>query len=534
MTGSSAEDGLVVLSFADGGLDPFAVELADSGLDLCSLVLGSIPEEGLDPVLPPFAEEGLDCFASLSADEGLDCFVFISADEGLDCFVSSSADEGLVDSSSSFLVAALGSSATVSTDDGLDPFSAVIVSFLLVADLSFVPVGEFALDPFPPPFAELGLDPFPPPSNASDEAGSVFADSGRGSSLRFFAEFALDPLSLFPAAASSLFPELRLDPSLGFAEPGLDLFSSFSPVDDRATTLSADVALDPDPVFPDVGLDPFSPVIAVAAKASLLFADVGLDPSSLILAEFGLDTFSSFFAEIKNSSTPPFADNGLDSSSVSVLADVGLEPGLFSSKIGLVPPSVADVGLDNLFSPFPEFGLEISALSFAEAGPDAGESTLSTFSEPSPSDSDPWLPARRLSLAESTIPSVVDVCIDVEEGSKLSTQVWIKEDSKAPSRSSDNVSFTLFAGVSDFESSDALMADAYFSTSLLADVGLDTPPSFSFPLTPDDGRDKPSPFCFEDVGLDVSPFLRPDAGRDEPFACSFSLVGPEASPSFSF
>ena len=50
MTGSSAEDGLVVLSFADGGLDPFAVELADSGLDLCSLVLGSIPEEGLDPV----------------------------------------------------------------------------------------------------------------------------------------------------------------------------------------------------------------------------------------------------------------------------------------------------------------------------------------------------------------------------------------------------------------------------------------------------------------------------------------------------
>ena len=175
MTGSSAEDGLVVLSFADGGLDPFAVELADSGLDLCSRVLGSIPEEGLDPVLPPFAEEGLDCFASLSADEGLDCCV------------SSSADEGLVDSSSSFLVAALGSSATVSTDDGLDPFSAVIKSFLLVADLSFVPVGEFALDPFPPPFAELGLDPFPPPSNASDESGSVFADSGRGSSLRFFA-----------------------------------------------------------------------------------------------------------------------------------------------------------------------------------------------------------------------------------------------------------------------------------------------------------------------------------------------------------
>ena len=176
MTGSLAEDGLVVLSFADGGLDPFAVELADSGLDLCSVVSGSIPEEGLDPVLPPFAEEGLDCFASLSADEGLDCFVFISA------------DEGLVDSSSSFLVAALGSSETVSTDDGLDPFSAVIKSLLLVAakifsDLSFVPVGEFALDPFPPPFAKLGLDPFPPPSVASDEAASVFAESGRVSSL---------------------------------------------------------------------------------------------------------------------------------------------------------------------------------------------------------------------------------------------------------------------------------------------------------------------------------------------------------------
>ena len=133
-----------------------------------------------------------------------------------------------------------------------------------------------------------------------------------------------------------------------FAELGLDLFSSYSPVD--ATILFADVGLDPDPVaellFPDVGLDSFSPVNAVAAKATLLFADVGLDPSSLILAEFGLDPFSSFFAEVENSSTPPFADNGLDPSSVSVLADVGLGPGFFSSKIGFVP-SVADAGLDN-------------------------------------------------------------------------------------------------------------------------------------------------------------------------------------------
>ena len=163
MTGTFAEDGLdsVVLSLANGGLDPFAVELADSGLDLCSLVLGSIPDEGLDPVLPP------------------------SADEDLDCSASTSAEEGLVDSCSSFLVAALGSSATVSTDDGFDPFSAVSLSCLLVASkiFSFVLVAEFAPDPFvPSPFAELGLDPSLPPFSASDKAASVFADAGRGSS----------------------------------------------------------------------------------------------------------------------------------------------------------------------------------------------------------------------------------------------------------------------------------------------------------------------------------------------------------------
>ena len=57
---SLAEDGLdsVVISFADNGVDPFAVDVADCGLD--PSLLGSPAEDGLDPVVLSFAEDGLN------------------------------------------------------------------------------------------------------------------------------------------------------------------------------------------------------------------------------------------------------------------------------------------------------------------------------------------------------------------------------------------------------------------------------------------------------------------------------------------
>ena len=72
---------------------------------------------------------------------------------------SSTAEEGL-DSCSSIFVAslALGFSVTVSTDDGFDPFSPVILSFLLVDDIIF---------------SDLSFK--------SDKAASVFDNSGRDS-----------------------------------------------------------------------------------------------------------------------------------------------------------------------------------------------------------------------------------------------------------------------------------------------------------------------------------------------------------------
>ena len=152
--------------------------------------------------------------------------------------------------------------------------------------------------------AELGRDSFSPCSAVDDKAILIFADDG-------------------------------LEPCLEFVELGLDPFLSCSPV---AEFLFADVGLTSFVVtaislFDDVGLDP----------SSLFLAEFGLERGALLLAEHGLDPFSSFLA-VDDKATLLSADFGLDPSSISVLADVGLDPGLPSSKIGLIP-FVADVGV---------------------------------------------------------------------------------------------------------------------------------------------------------------------------------------------